>query len=313
MIISQHYKIVNKLTQEVTIFEGEDDNNNYTKAIAFLQQNNALPHYKSSYQIFFCHESINIIDGVETQENEEVRLDPIFLVNKNTKEVIQCNTMPMVMQFIADKNIADYDFIYDEEVDNSAKLNSFNQYKVLEQKKSILKELEKKYNQSKITYVNNGNSFTLTVEHEKYNLFRNIVETQCISTTRNSYDKVKFFFVEDGYKYSINLMSYVWRYVFYPTQQNRVINKEKYDTYLYKINNSKTNDELTNLQFDFDFPNGFIVDVNVLTQDLLSEIKTKTTKEGVKIEHPIEVIQEMKSFLTTQNEGEIHLVKKELI
>lgn len=169
-------------------------------------------------------------------------------------------------------------------------------------KQDKLNILNAKYQKSKTVHVNNGNSFVLQPNDKYYQQFRNTIEITTNATQRNDFNKTTFFCIQDGYKYTVTLMNYVWRKVFYPTQQNRLKNKEKYEVYLYKIENTNSIQELEIINIDFDFADGYVVDVNAITQNFIQEIN-----EG---KHPVEVVNEMQNFLAKQTTEHIELIQK---
>lgn len=191
-----------------------------------------------------------------------------------------------------------------------------NYIEIQQIKKQKLKQLEEEYANTKTIYVNNGNSFVLKKTDKDYERFREIIDNAINGTERNDFIKVNFFFVskEDKCKYSITLMNYIWRYVFSKSQQQRKHNTELEEVCKVKIEilaEEGKIKELQDLSFNFSFPDGFVVDVNTLIENLLYEIKTGKTKEGKPIKHPQEVIEEMQNFLNSQVDKEhIELVKK---
>jgi len=189
---------------------------------------------------------------------------------------------------------------------------------IFNKQKELEVALEEAYTKTKKISVINTNSFVLEKTDPSYERFRDIVYTSVNGTSENRFKKVNFWFVsiDEKCKYSITLMNYVWNYVFRASQEQRALNKELEDIYKAKIQilaQEGNLEEMEAMQFNFEFPNGFDVDVNAITQELLNEIITGTTKEGESIQHPQQVIDEMQNFMSSQVDGHIELIKKEAL
>ena len=287
------YTFKNINTQETKDFLEFED------CFDYVAEKNNLLNCKRNFEFYT---TIQDLDKYKVVTNETITPINLFILhNTKTQEERHFFTIPDIHDFLETKeNFQDYSLI-----ETKAEENEFLQSYIFNRiKKQKLKELEEVYEKSKTVYVNNGNSFTLSPKDKYYEEFRKRISEACNTTTENKFNKEEFFCIQNGFRYTITLMNYVWRFVFNPTQKNRRDNKKKYDTYLHQIENATSIDKINNLIFDFDFKDGFVVDVNTITTRFMKELK-----EG---KHPEEVAIEMQNFLSSQKDQEhIELVKKE--
>ena len=280
----------------------------FEECFDYIAKKNNLLNCKRNFEFYMTIQDLEIQDlenkdlgkGLKIVNEVIAPINLFVLQNKKTKEEKYFFSIPDIHRFLETRE--DYfDFTLLQPTQDE--LDFLNSYCLNRSREKVKKELEEVYEKSKTVYVNNGNSFTLSPEDKYYEEFRKRVGEACNTTRENQFDKENFFCIQNGFKYTITLMNYVWKFVFYPAQKNRRNNKEKYDTYLHQIENATSYEKIKNLSFDFDFKDGFVVDVNTITTRFMKELQ-----EG---KHPREVAIEMQNFMSSQADGHIELIKKE--
>jgi len=172
----------------------------------------------------------------------------------------------------------------------------FQATKFAEAKEDKIANINLLFTKSKKVTIENGNTLVVNADTKTRNFFLQNIQ-EAVTCNEEYLSKVLYYHQPEEKNYYVNLVAYLWRYVFKDYWISRQINKRVYDFAINNIKNAKTLNQLNNINCIFENPDGIVINVNKHVEKLLKE----------KDKHPQYILDLL--VQSKDADGVVHLVK----